>query len=74
MTYLFFCDESYDTPTIKRITGAPLPEPRSYIVKNTVTGYVFPLSCPRANDSAACTARYWRISRTIPRDSWALLW
>ncbi len=32
MTYLFFCDESYDSPKSKRIAGASPLEPKSYVV------------------------------------------
>jgi hypothetical protein len=32
LTYLFFCDESYDSPKSKRVAGAPPLEPKSYVV------------------------------------------
>lgn len=32
VTYLFFCDESYDSPKSKRVAGAPPLEPKSYVV------------------------------------------
>src|ERR1039458_10293984 len=31
VTYLFFCDESYDSPKSKRVAGAPPLEPKSYV-------------------------------------------